>query len=398
MKRKLTVATTFGISPALGGGQKRVLGLYSALARLGVEVDVVALVAEGERGGARDLAPGLREITVPATPEHAGAQYELQRRAGVPVADLAVALHHELTPAFGEALAASSADAAAVVACHPYGQPAIAAACSAPLIYEAQDVEADLKAAMYADQALNAAVREVEAACCAAADHVIVCAHEDGTRLAELYGLPSERAVVVPNGVDPDVVRFVDPTERAGHRARLGLDGTFQALFLGSWHEPNIVAVRDILTAAEEIPDARFLILGSAGRPFADAPPNVDVCGVVDSGFVRDVLAFADAALNPMRFGSGTNLKMLDYALAGVPLVSSSCGARGLGFEPGGHYLAAEPEELARALAALRREDPATIAARVTAAHGRVRDHFAWPAIAAGWHAQPSLRDLLPGT
>jgi glycosyltransferase involved in cell wall biosynthesis len=398
---KLTVATSFPIFPPRGGGQQRVAGLYSALARLGIDVEVVSLVGEHHRGGAYERAPGLRELQVPVTPEHVAAEHRLQRRAGVPVGDLALALHHELTPAYGEALAASARGAAAVVACHPFPEPALAAACDAPLIYEAQDVEADLKEAMFneADSDLLEAVRAVEAACCARADSVTVCAAEDGARLGELYGLEPERTIVVPNGVDPGAVRFTPLDERAANRARLGLNGTFDAVFIGSWHEPNLVAVRDIIDAATRAPDLRFVVVGSAGKPFhlEDAPPNVDLCGVVDAGFIRSVLATANAALNPMRFGSGTNLKMLDYALAGVPLVSSLVGARGLGFEPGRHYLAADPPELAAALFALRAEDEAQTSARVLAACTCVRDRFTWQSIAAGWHRDPHFRELLSG-
>jgi glycosyltransferase involved in cell wall biosynthesis len=402
-RAKLTVATTFPVFPPRGGGQQRVFGLYSALAAAGLDVEVVAFAAERERGGRREIAPGLREWRVPATPAFSAALAALQRRTGIPMGDLAVTLHHDLAPAFGEALSDSARDAAAVVASHPYAQPAIAAACDAPLIYESHNVEADLKAAMFERsgdaEELNARVREVEDACCSAADHVLVCAPEDGVRLGELYGLDARRVVMVPNGADPDAVPFSGPREREAHRRRLGLDQGFHALFLGSWHEPNLIAVRDIIAAAREAPDVRFLVLGSAGKPFAraDAPANVDLCGEVDAGFVHSALAVADCALNPVRFGSGTNLKMLEYALAGVPLVSSTCGARGLGFEPGRHYLAAEPDRLPDALAALRAEDPAATAARSEAARRLVLERFSWRAVAAGWRRDPALSGLLEG-
>ena len=35
----------------------------------------------------------------------------------------------------------------------------------------------------------------------------------------------------------------------------------------------------------------------------------------------------ADVALNPMQSGSGTNLKMLDYFAAGLPVVTTAIGA-----------------------------------------------------------------------
>jgi glycosyltransferase involved in cell wall biosynthesis len=242
-------------------------------------------------------------------------------------------------------------------------------------------------------------VRELEAACCAAADHVLVCAARDGVRLGELYGLAPERVLEVANGADPSGIDFTSLARRRERAYELGLQEQLTAVFVGSWHEPNLVAIRDLLRVAEDLAEAgvRVLICGSAGLAFADKwiPPNVDLCGVVDDAFLRSVLGLAGAALNPMRSGSGTNLKMLDYALGGVPLVSTTFGARGLALEPGRHYLAAEPEELPAVLGALRDEPFAAVDARVRAAREHVETRFSWEGIAAGWYAHPALQSLL---
>ncbi len=402
--RKLVVATSFPVYPGYGGGQRRILGLYAAMASLGIAVDLVGLVDRGQRGGVREIAPGLRELSVPRTRAHHDEESALYRRAGVPVSDVALALHADLTPAYGDALEEAARGAAAVVASHPFAQPAIAAACpELALIYESHNVELDLKTAMYAESEardkLLEAVRGVEAACCAQADHVIVCSEEDGARLGGLYGLECDRSVVVPNGIDPGSMRFAALEERGARKARLGLGDSFQALFLGSWHEPNLAAVRDVLRAAVELPDVRFLVVGSAGLPFCDdpAPANVDFCGVVQAGFVRSVLGIVDAALNPMRWGSGTNLKMLDYAVAGVPLVSSVFGARGLDLEADRHYLPVDSDALATGLRALRSEPAGPTASRARAAREHVEDRFAWSTIARRWYEHPLLRELLDG-
>lgn len=396
---KLTVATTFPLLPLRGGGQLRVHGLYSALARRGVEVDVVALVDHGARAGARRIAPGLREIRVPKSDALAAIEFRLQQEAGVPVTDIVLALHHELVPRFAEAVAASAEDADAVVASHPFTAPAIASAGAGPLVYEAHNVETDLKRAMLGDHPLAAAVEEVEGECCRAAHHVIVCAPEDGERLGELFGLPAARTVVVANGVDPSAVAFTDPSLRARRKAALGIEASRRALFLGSWHEPNLVAARDVIAAARELPGLGFLVVGSVGAALGDAdiPANVDVCGPVDGRFLATVMGIADAALNPMRFGSGTNLKMLDYALAGLPIVSSAVGARGLGLTPGQHYVEAEPDadSIADALRGLAAEPPELTARRASAARAVVEERFSWTAIAGGWLAAAPLRDLV---
>jgi glycosyltransferase involved in cell wall biosynthesis len=402
MTAKLTVATSFTIHPPRGGGQQRIFHLYGALARRGFVVEIVTLAVRGERAARRQLASGLTEIRIPRTAQHEWQEHALGQRAGVPAGDVALSLLHELTPAYAEAIGESARDAAAVVASHPFALPAIRGVTDLPLIYEAQDVEADLKAAMFAPGAadLVEAVTEVEAECCERAALVLACSEADAARLVERYGLDAARVALVPNGVDLSGRRFVELGDRRATKAQLGL-GHVQALFIGSWHDPNVRAVRTILEAAALVPDVRFLVVGSVGMGLGRVavPDNVDVCGVVESAFVQAVLALSDTALNPMDSGSGTNLKMLDYAAAGVPLISSRLGARGLGFEPGVHYCeaAAEPEALAAAITALAREDADTVAQRVRAARRLTEERFAWSRIARGWAEHPGMRELTAG-
>jgi len=397
---RLTIATSFPIFPPRGGGQRRVSGLYGALAKQGVEVEIVSLVSHGSRAGPRTIAPGVREIRVPKTSEHETREAELHRSLRVPVSDIALALYHDLTPDFAAALATSARDARAIVLCHPFAYRSLPGS-SPPLVYEAQDVELDLKLAMLDEteqgRRVCDVVREVEAACCRDAQQVLVCSEEDGDRLQELYAPGAGRVVIVPNGADSQAIEFIDAGRRDEHRRRLGLTASFHAVFVGSYHEPNLVAVRDILAAAPLASAVRFLVIGSAGQCVADdpVPDNVDLCGVVPDEFIRSVLGFADAALNPMRLGSGTNLKMLDYAFAGVPVLSSAFGARGLGLEPGSHFLLAEPADLPAGLEMLRREDPQITATRALAANELVRSRYSWSTIAARWLEHPAMRELL---
>jgi glycosyltransferase involved in cell wall biosynthesis len=398
---RLTVATSYTIHPPRGGGQQRVFELYRALGALGWEVDVIALADRGAYAGARELAPGLREIRVPRTREHEYREYALGQRAGIPAGDIALALYHDLTPAYADAIAASAAGAAAVVASHPFALPAIRAATTACLIYEAHNVEADLKAATLAAGAgdLAAVVEDVERDCCTEAALVIACSESDAQRLGERYGVDDARLLVVPNGVDVRGRSFTSIPERRAAKERLGLGDVTHALFLGSWHEPNVVAVRTILAAAHLARHIRFIVVGSVGLALGriDPPPNVDLCGVVDAGFVTAVLSLADVALNPMHGGSGTNLKMLDYAASGVPLLSSPVGARGLGFEPAVHYAATEPEPeaLTTALDALQAEPEPAIEQRARAARTRVEDVFDWSVIAQHWVEDDRMRELM---
>jgi glycosyltransferase involved in cell wall biosynthesis len=180
----------------------------------------------------------------------------------------------------------------------------------------------------------------------------MVCTSQDGAELVRLYGAPASRIIEVPNGSDVRDVNYVSLNDRLAAKSRLGLDGAFLALFMGSWHPPNIEAVRRILGFARTLPQVNSLIVGSAGLAFGGQshPQNVGFMGEVDEETKQIVLSIADVALNPMESGSGTNLKMLEYCAAGIPVVSTPYGIRGLELENGVHVSVANIERFPDAL------------------------------------------------
>jgi glycosyltransferase involved in cell wall biosynthesis len=63
---------------------------------------------------------------------------------------------------------------------------------------------------------------------------------------------------------------------------------------------------------------------------------------------VRPFLARAGAVIVPLRFGSGTRLKILEALAMSRPVVSTTIGAEGLNASPGRHLLVADgPEDFA---------------------------------------------------
>ena len=390
---RLVVALTFPVFPARGGGQVRVLHLYRELARW-FEIDLVCLAGVGVPQLSRTLAPGLREHTIPKTAAHAAAEYELEREAGSVLTDIGMISLHGLTPEYGGTLGRLAAGARAVVACHPYPYEAIRAATDVPLWFEAQDVEASLKATIFDSEGIGGSLLEdvarVERACSLEAESIWTCSAEDRDALVARYGAAPERIRIVPNGVSVSEIGFADWPRRAGLRADLRLPPFGQMLFTGSWHEPNIVAARILLETARELPSTEFLILGSVGLALDRrwAPPNVRLLGIVEERFKQAVLSSVSAAVNPMTTGSGTNLKMLEYFAAGTPVVSTAFGARGLGVRAGEQYIEAEPWSFAAGIRELAAMAPEQIVQMTEAARRHVERHLSWPVIARALAAE----------
>jgi glycosyltransferase involved in cell wall biosynthesis len=386
-RSRLVVALTFPVTPPRGGGQVRVYNLYRELARR-FEVDVISLGLPGTHSVELDLAPGLRELRIPKSPEHAALELELERAVGTVVTDVAMCRLYRHTPAFVDAIRCSARGATAVVASHPYSFWAIRDATDIPVWYEAQDVEVALKAEVLdggeVARELLVDVEQVERRCCEEAQLVWSCSAEDRDELARRYMIAMNKMLVVPNGVALDELRFSSPTARAELKRRLRMDRPL-AVFLASWHPPNIVGARMLVRLAERTPDVDFLIVGSVGDALGDRelPPNVHLTGSVSPEFKQAALAVADVALNPVTTGSGTNIKMLDYFGSGLPVISTPFGARGLGVRPDEHYLAAELGRFGAALAGLVDAPSEMVENLANAALAVVRKKLSWPVIAA---------------
>jgi glycosyltransferase involved in cell wall biosynthesis len=351
-KKKLTVAVSFPIYPPYGGGQSRIYHLYRHLAKWW-QIDIVSFAGVQDAPFEGEIAPGLKEIRIPKSQEHELQEQRLSKAVGwIPVTDIAMPRLHSLTPAYANALRKSINDSDAVIASHPYLAGALfEVAGGMPLWFEAQDVEIDLKTQMLGNSStaikLLSEIRKAEAECWKRAAVTYACSTADLDRLRELYGSPNGLLIEVPNGVSLEDVPFTSLSDRKTLKEKLRLSDAKVAIFMGSWHPPNIEAIENILRFAQELSDVYFLIVGSGGLAFNNRslPNNVGITEVVDDEMKSVILSVADVALNPMLSGSGTNLKMLDYFAAGIPVISTPFGARGLGCEHGRELLLSDINE-----------------------------------------------------
>jgi glycosyltransferase involved in cell wall biosynthesis len=383
---KLATAVTFPVHPPRGGGQVRIFHLFRELARI-YDIELVTLGIPGTPARRIQLAPGLSETRIPKSAEHARQEFALEREAGTLVTDVAFSLLYRLTPDYLAALRSASRGARAVIASHPYPLPAILEVTDRPVWYEAQDVEALLKAEALAgaDGAsdLLEQVKRIERACCDRAEFIWACSSEDRSEFVARYGVGADRILVVPNGVALEELSYVPLPVRREHKRRLGIADSFLAVFLASWHAPNVLAAQELVEIARRQPSVEFLLVGSVGQALAgsEVPDNVDLAGMVASEFKRAALSIADLALNPVVTGSGTNLKMLDYFASGTPVVSTAFGARGLGVRAGEHYTLAEPDRFGEAVESVRKADEPVLTQIASAAQAHVEANMTWEAI-----------------
>ncbi|WP_158623690.1 glycosyltransferase family 4 protein [Corallococcus llansteffanensis] len=218
-------------------------------------------------------------------------------------------------------------------------------------------------------------VERLERECVSQADSVLACSEVDAE---QLRALGAKQVHVVPNGVKlPDFV----PQEQAGN----------DLVFVGSmdWW-PNEDAVlrlaREVWPlVSSELAPGRLMVVGrnpsASVRALESENDRLMVTGAVPS--VAPHLARALATAIPLRAGSGTRLKVLEAAAAGVPVVATRLAVEGLPVVEGQNVLLAEsPQEFAAALKRLR-NDP-DLCRKLAQNARRMAESFAWEGIGAG--------------
>ncbi|MCB0990806.1 MAG: glycosyltransferase [Acidimicrobiales bacterium] len=339
-KPLLVALSTFVSHNPRGGGQLRALHLYRALTSR-FDVHLLSLAPTGAQEGTVVTSPGFAETSVARTWAHSDAENEAAAQIGVPANDLVGGSAIALTPRYLAELSTLLGQASAVILSHPYMAPSLdLVGCSVPVVYDAHNVEVRLKDTVYprsaAADAAVAQVRQVELDAISRSVLVALCSTEDEAVMRSVYGaLPP--TVVIANGTKVDEIPFATGVERIANRTAWLRSAGFAAdkriaLYLASWHPPNLEAAEQIHAMAPELPDVLFLMIGSHVDYFAGRrlPENVLQIGLVGDATKRVLLSSADLGVNPMATGSGTNLKLVEYLASGLQTVTTATGARGL--------------------------------------------------------------------
>jgi glycosyltransferase involved in cell wall biosynthesis len=203
----------------------------------------------------------------------------------------------------------------------------------------------------------------------------------DARTLTRLYGVCP---MLLPNGIDMAAFDRISPADIEAVRVRYGLNGR-EALFMGLLgFPPNDEALRFLIGLFDGVvrknPGARLAVLGGKVRESAPWLVNPGMIPFMD---VPAVIRSSSLGLAPVFAGSGTRIKILEYAAAGIPVIATTKGAEGLPLKDHVHLRLADNE--AAFIAAINDLYQDRPAAEAMAARGsaEVRRLFAWPGLVA---------------
>ena len=202
------------------------------------------------------------------------------------------------------------------------------------IIYDAHNVEADYVLSdtqwPWIGKISSQRIYRLENKIIQRADHVITCSGIDVMRIHELYK-PSEKPFsIVHNGIHINREELHIQEEEIKKTFPGIFNFPSRAIFSGSDVEHNRLAVRFILEslAPELSEECAFIIKGQCGNRYR----NHNLRNVfIDTapGNVGPYSKICTVALNPVYQGSGTSLKVLDYLVNRLPVISTEFGMRG---------------------------------------------------------------------
>lgn len=380
VRLKILVLNPFPVYPPVSGGQARVFHLF----RYAAASFNVVIVCFADRRVDNVIAPGLRQIQVPKSHTHCLQELELFREIGFPSSAI-LTKTAELTPEYSYRVTEQAKDACIIVLSHPYLYKE-AQQSSGLLVYDAHNVEADLQAEILPSKLHNLLedVKIAETSACRQSQLISACSQADADKLASLYNVSKRKFTITPNGVDTQTIPFTTYEQKLSRKAL-----TFErpkAVFMGSSFPLNIQAAEQVIKTASQLPNVDFWLIGGVCASFAKQrlPDNIKLHGVVSEKEKIRLLGLADIALNPVKSGSGTNLKMLEYMSAGLPVITTLHGARGICEGSESPFLVRDCKDMTNSILALL-DNPSLAAKLAQQAYLLTKTRFSWQQIAASF-------------
>ena len=333
--------STYSIERPLGGGQIVISGIYKYLSNF-FDIVVLSIISHQERKNVT-IKKGLQNIMIPISPEEAKVLWDMERRYGIGLSDYIHLDNISLCTEYIKEFEQLSSWADIIILEHPYLVNVLDfKKVNKKIIYHAIDIEVLQKEKLYENfPELLCNVKAAEAKACNYADAIFTVSEEEKKVLKELYLEPTKgkEILVVPNSIDTEMVPFISRPEHLKAKEKYGLlSEKIICLFVGSWHPPNLEGLEYIGNRlAPKNADIQYFVVGSVKDFFYDKyhpnhkfPENVHLFGILEEDEKWELYKVVDYAINPMFSGAGTNVKMFEYMAAGLPIISTPFGVRGI--------------------------------------------------------------------
>ncbi len=222
----------------------------------------------------------------------------------------------------------------------PFSEPIFAEGAPRPEVYNSHNFELGLLPSIVYGNGFEAAflkLMRLESNLVGRSQLVFAASSGDAERFRLVYGVDCLRLALCPNGFNDADLSGV----AAARMLREAKNERPKLLFMASGHHPNVDGALFLIQIATALPQCDVILAGGVSTALSaqNIPENVILLGPFDEAAKRRLLINADLILNPVTLGSGTSLKAIEALGAGVPMISTPEGSRGLGLVHNEHAI-----------------------------------------------------------
>lgn len=183
-----------------------------------------------------------------------------------------------------------------------------------PFVYDAHNFETQHHQQMFGRNTLDYnAIANLEARAIRQAEHVTYCSQANWEGMSRVF----------PHTTPGTLIR------NGAHKAKLSTGAGRNLLFIGSMYGPNIQAAQNLIDLAPQLTDYTIQIAGPCSTKLTTTAPNVQLLGPVTNQQRDQLFEQAHQFVNLIDHGSGTHLKIARALAHGLPVITTSIGARG---------------------------------------------------------------------
>lgn len=331
--KKIIVLNDFPIVPPNHGGKLRIYNVYKHLSKI---CDITYICFGNEQEIKENIiTETFKEVRIPKSQLHKKVEAIAVKLLGISANDIIAMFFCRVNPEIKSELKKYLNDCDLIILSLPYMYPAVKnRASDKTLFYESHNIESFLKKSIFGKGALRnfflEKVRKNEEEVIRRSSVIFATSCSDSDAFKKVFKVNNEKLHISQNGTDISSFEALYENDILIKKKVISKP---VAIFIGSGHPPNVEAARIIVRLiAPAMKDLYFLICGSVcwGVKNESLTNNVGLAFEVTEEEKVELFRCSDVALNPMESGSGTNIKMLDYMAAGLPVITTSTGARGL--------------------------------------------------------------------
>ncbi|WP_018887668.1 glycosyltransferase family 4 protein [Paenibacillus massiliensis] len=332
------------ILPAIAGGRLRLAGIWGNIPEEFRLNYVGTFDVPNQKKTVKRFGSNSNEILVPCSEEHFSELHTANALfPSLNLFDLAFHRFAQLSRDYINESIRYMKEADIVVFSHPWSYQVLKPFLDSEsqfLVYDSQNVESFLRAKDLLSQEykrngwnLLKEIVEIENELVHDADLVLTCSTRDLKQFHSIFEVVPDKLVLAPNGVSINSI-YTNTSYNIKHKLKKkwGFNRRYSVVFSGSYFGPNITAVRYLNQIASSSPDIDFVITGDLNNIIRsnDLSPNVHMVGLLHEKNLKEIYDLADAGLNPIQEGSGSNVKVFTYMESGLPVISTPLGSRGI--------------------------------------------------------------------